>query len=180
MEGSPRVTICGFGSLMSQASAQCVTPPPKIEGFRQSKVSVEHLVLVVAVTGGPSRACATSGRARWRALRGSFGWCRSHASSTAIRTPPARNTVLALELVGLVIAHASHTLARRFKQRPVRQLVARTLTCWWPSLTLILTSYRHSSSVSIAYGVCLRPSVRASRAVTPTSASTITYIPLWS
>ena len=110
------------------------------------------------VTGARSRACVTSGRARWRALQGSFGWCRSHASSTATRTPPARNTVLALVGWWAVSSRdGSHLGPAGFKQRPVRQRVARTLTCWWPSLTLILMSYRHSSSVSIVYGVWLRP-----------------------
>ena len=42
MEGSSRVTICGFGSLMSQASAQCVLllpPPLQFYGFRPTCLS---------------------------------------------------------------------------------------------------------------------------------------------
>lgn len=56
MEGSPRVTICGFGSLMSQASAQRTFP--SLRNFRTGKVAgfarVFRLVSVSCILHGYS------------------------------------------------------------------------------------------------------------------------------
>jgi hypothetical protein len=169
-EGSPRVTICGFGSLMSQASAQCVLllpPPPQfldldplacrgdrrtfpsLRNFRTGKVAgfarVFRLVSVSCILHGYSNPA----REEYGTCTGAGGLCRyatAHTLQTATCAAARRED--------------SHLLVALFDVDP-DELPAffereHRLRCLAPAL------------------------VRASRAVTPSSTSTITDIPLWS